>query len=76
MNKLIPLDIYTKFMNLNGTLQIIKMFTDSWIRGKIYEYDFERSPFTMLDHRRLSELLIHFYPHKYTLGTIDAFHVD
>mgnify|MGYP000853172266 CR=1 FL=1 len=30
----------------------------------------------MLDHRRLSELLLHLFPKEYTIGSIDAFHVD
>jgi hypothetical protein len=29
-----------------------------------------------MDHRRLSELLIHCYPQFYTLGSIEALHND
>ena len=46
------------------------------MKGKLGEFDFERTAFTLLDHRRLSNLLMHFFPNDYTLGTPDALHHD
>jgi hypothetical protein len=74
--KLLPLDIVTIFLNMSGTKQIIKDFIECWTQLKMHEYDFKKTPFTLLDHRRLSELLLHFFPERYTIGSIDAFHVD
>lgn len=67
--------IYNQFINRNGHLHI-RRFLEKWVDGSLYEFDFERTCFTLLDHRRLSELLIHLYPNKYTLGTYEALHHD
>jgi hypothetical protein len=62
IKSLLPLEIVTIFLNKSGTNQILKQFLELWERGKIHDYNFKDHPFTLVDHRRLSELLMHFFP--------------
>jgi hypothetical protein len=72
---LIPLAVYNQFINRNGHLQI-RRFLEAWQGAELTTVDFKRTTFTLLDHRRLSELLIYCYPQFYTLGSIEALHSD
>jgi hypothetical protein len=58
---LIPLAVYNQFINTNGHLQI-RRFLEAWQGGELAVFDFKRTYFTLFDHRRLSELLMHCYP--------------
>jgi len=60
---------------MNGTLHI-KNYLQFFINGLLHRYDFQRSNFTLIDHRRLVELLMHFHPLEYTFKYIDALHLD
>ncbi len=75
MNNIIPLFIYNQFLNINGHHETRK-FVDKWLNCELHIFDFKRTCFTLLDHRRLSELLLHLFPKKYTLGTYEALHHD
>ena len=55
----------------------MKQFIDRWEKGTLHCYNFEDSPFTLADHRRLSELLLHIDPDRFTIGRpIETFHVN
>lgn len=72
---MIPLSTYNQFINTNGHLQI-RRFLEAWQGGELAGFDFKRTYFTLLDHRRLSELLLHCFPTQYTRGSIDSLHPD
>jgi hypothetical protein len=52
--------------------EFIKKFT----AGKLATFDYKNIPFTLLDHRRLSELIFNLYPEKYYIGEIYSENVE
>ena len=60
----------------NESNGLTKEFLLKFENGKLDSYDFKAMPFTLLDHRRISELLIKLYPEKYTIGRIGSMRRD
>lgn len=52
----------------------ILTFISKFYAGKLHEFDFQTIRFTLLDHRRISELLINLFPTEYFLGPLDSPH--
>jgi hypothetical protein len=49
-------------------------FIDKFYAGKLHEFDFQEIKFTLLDHRRISELLVNLFPAEYSLGPPESPH--
>lgn len=60
-HNIIPLHLYNQHINTNGHLQI-RRYLERWMQGELQLFDFQKTSFTLLDHRRLSELLLHLHP--------------
>ena len=56
----------------NQDINTVMEFLEKLTSGHLDSYDFEAHPFTLLDHRRISELLSNLYSEKYKIGEVSS----
>jgi hypothetical protein len=73
--KLISELLYKEFI-AHHTLNDITEFLSKFYTGRLHQFNYEKIKFTLLDHRRMSEILLHLFPGEYEIGEVRNSHPD